>query len=328
MKNLFFVIFLFSSLLPLASQALERSQYKQLDAIIDQVSQKTSYSPAELEELFGSVEILPRIIKVMDKPAESLPWYKYRKLFITDKSIENGVVFWKNHEDTLQRAWEKYGVPPEIIVATLGVETRYGTNTGSYRVIDALSTLAFEYPRRSKYFTRELTNFLLLTDAHKLSPLEVTGSYAGAIGLPQFMPSSYLHYAVDFSNDGYSDLVNNVDDAIGSIASYYSVHGWKTGEPISWSAARVDAAASKHVTGKRKTNSRLGKLRSAGVVVDGDAADDTPAALIELEGENGNEYRVAFDNFFVITRYNTSKLYATAVQLLAEEIRSRVQPQS
>jgi membrane-bound lytic murein transglycosylase B len=249
-------------------------------------------------------------------------------LFLTEKNIAAGVAFWKAHADTLERAEKKFGVPPEIIVATLGVETRYGTNKGSYRVIDALATLAFEYPRRSKYFTAELTSFLLLTDAQKLSPLEVTGSYAGAIGLPQFMPSSYLNYAVDFSDDGHSDLVNSVDDAIGSIASYYKVHGWQPGKPVSWGAGKVSAAASKLVTGKRKTNNSVGGLRKAGVVIDGKIDASTPAALVSLEGKNGPEYRVAFDNFFVITRYNTSKLYATAVQLLGENIRARVHPGS
>jgi membrane-bound lytic murein transglycosylase B len=141
------------------------------------------------------VEIKPQIIETMERPAEStMTWTRYRKIFLTEKNISRGAEFWKTNTETLRRAEKKYGVSPEIIVATLGVETRYGNNTGNYRVIDALSTLALEYPRRSKYFTAELMNFLILTDEHKLDPLAVTGSYAGAIGLPQFMPSSYRHY--------------------------------------------------------------------------------------------------------------------------------------
>jgi membrane-bound lytic murein transglycosylase B len=307
--------------------ALEVQDYAQLETLIKQVSKKTGYSADELQQLFRQVEIKPRIIKVMDRPAESMPWHKYRKLFLTEKNIVAGVEFWRAHADVLARAEKKFGVPPEIIVATLGVETRYGTNTGSYRVIDALSTLAFEYPRRSKYFSAELKNFLLLTDAHQLQPLQMTGSYAGAIGLPQFMPSSYLNYAVDFSGDGYSDLVNSMDDAIGSIASYYRKHGWKTGKPVSWPAQDAGSQASKLVVKKRKTDRTLHDLLNSGVTFAQDGPPDMRVGLIRLDGESGPEYRAAFENFFVITRYNTSKLYATAVQLLGEEIKQRVQAQ-
>ena len=306
--------------------SLQTSDYKQLDTLFRQVAGETSYTVAQLEELFKDVEIKQNIIEAMERPAEStMTWTRYSKIFLTEKNIKKGVEFWQAHAEILARAEKEFAVAPEIIVATLGVETRYGSNTGNYRVIDALSTLALEYPRRSKYFTAELKNFLLLTDQNKLDPLGVTGSYAGAIGLPQFMPSSYRSYAVDFTNDGSSDLVNSVDDAIGSIASYYSKHGWKPGQPVSWSATSVSDQASKLVVKKRKTDRSLKKLQKAGVVVQEQGFLDARVGLIKLTGDQGPEYRVAFDNFFVITRYNTSRMYATAVQLLGEEIKTRVQ---
>ena len=306
--------------------SLQTSDYKQLDTLFKQVASKTDYTVPQLQALFESVEIKPRIIETMDRPAEStLTWTQYRKIFLTEKNISRGAEFWKTNSNTLARAEKKYGVPPEIIVATLGVETRYGSNTGSFRVIDALATLALEYPRRSKYFSRELENFLLLTDQHKLDPLSVTGSYAGAIGLPQFMPSSYLSYAVDFSNDGYSDLVNSVDDAIGSIASYYHEHGWKPGQPVSWLASDVNSSANKLLVKKRRTDRSLNELLQKGFTMQEPVDPEIKVGLIRLEGDKDPEYRLAFDNFFVITRYNTSKLYATAVQLLGEEIKFRLQ---
>lgn len=309
-----------------AAFALQSSDYKQLKTLFKQVASKTDYTVPQLEELFKNVEIKPKIIEAMDRPAEStMTWTRYSKIFLTEKNISKGAEFWRLHEKTLARAKKDYGVPPEIIVATLGVETRYGTYTGNYRVIDALSTLGLEYPRRSKYFLAELKNFLLLTDEHKLDPLAVTGSYAGAIGLPQFMPSSYRSYAVDFSNSGYSDLVNSVEDAIGSIASYYNRHGWKPGKPVSWSADNVSKKASNMVVKKRKTDRSLDALLKAGVVVQESGSPKSRVGLIKLTGDQEPEYRVAFDNFFVITRYNTSKMYATAVQLLGEQIKSRVQ---
>ena len=306
--------------------SLQTSHYKQLEPLFKQVASKTDYTVPELQALFKEVEIKPQIIETMERPAEStMTWTRYRKIFLTEKNISRGAEFWQTNIEALSRAEKKYGVSPEIIVATLGVETRYGKNTGNYRVIDALSTLALEYPRRSKYFTAELKNFLILTDEHKLDPLTVTGSYAGAIGLPQFMPSSYRHYAVDFSNDGYSDLVNSIDDAIGSIASYYHQHGWKAGQPVSWLATDVNVSADRLLVKKRKTDRSLNDLLEKGFTLQEKVDPNSKVGLIKLKGDINPEYRVAIDNFFVITRYNTSKLYATAVQLLGEEIKTRVQ---
>jgi membrane-bound lytic murein transglycosylase B len=325
-NNTLIIFFLFFVLVSPLAFSLQTSNYKQLEPLFEEVAMQTDYTVPELHALFEEVEIKPKIIEAMDRPAEStMTWTRYRKIFLTEKNISRGAEFWQTNSDALMRAEKKFGVPAEIIVATLGVETRYGTNTGNFRVIDALSTLALEYPRRSKYFTSELKNFLLLTDEHKLDPLAVTGSYAGAIGLPQFMPGSYREYAVDFSNDGYSDLVNSIDDAIGSIASYYHEHGWKTGQPVSWLATDVNSSADKLLVKKRKTDRPLDDLLAKGFTLQEQVDPKSKVGLIKLNGDEYPEYRIAFDNFFVITRYNTSKLYATAVQLLGEEIKFRVQ---
>jgi membrane-bound lytic murein transglycosylase B len=324
----FIILFIASLVFTVSTtaHALQVGDYKQLNSMFKQVSEQTDYTIDDLNTLFKDVEIKQKIIDAMERPAEStMTWTRYRKIFITDKNISRGADFWRKNEDTLMRAEEKFGVAAEIIVATLGVETRYGRNTGNYPVIDALSTLALEYPRRSKFFSAELKKFLLLTDDHKLNPLDVTGSYAGAIGLPQFMPSSYRAYAVDFSGDGHSDLVNSIEDAIGSIANYYHVHGWKMNQPISWISSSVNSSADRLLVKKRKTDRTLSFFLDKGFTQQEPVSGDTKAGLIKLNGDKQPEYRIVFDNFFVITRYNTSKLYAAAVQELGAAIKTRVQ---
>lgn len=322
-------ILTFVSLLYLAfsysAAALDTADYPKLKKIISSVSAETGYTEAQLGELFSNVDLQPRIIEIMDRPAESMPWYKYRKLFLTDKNIANGVAFWREHEAILERAEKEYGIPPEIIVATIGIETRYGTNTGGFKVIEALSTLGLDYPRRSKFFLKELQHFLVLSDEHRLDPLSINGSYAGAIGYPQFMPSSYRAYAIDFDGSGKSDLNNSMADSIGSVANYYSRHRWKRGQPVGVPAQLEKPEAEKLATSKLKVNNTFGGLKKAGVQADTDAKSSTPAALLKLEGESGPVYRMVFDNFFVITRYNTSQLYAMAIQLLSESIRQQYQ---
>lgn len=194
---------------------------------------KHDFDKNVLSQTFAKVEVKDSILKAISRPAEkSKPWYDYRKIFITDKRINGGVKFWQQHAEALQAAEQKYGVPVEVIIAILGVETRYGGNVGGYRVVDALSTLAFRYPPRSPFFRSELEHFLLLTREEKMSLLDPVGSYAGAMGLGQFMPSSYREYAVDFDGDGKRDIWTNPVDAIGSIANYLKRHGWIAGESI------------------------------------------------------------------------------------------------
>lgn len=288
---------------------------------INDMVRKHDFSAAELDALFSRAEPRPDIIDAITRPAEGKPWYEYRTIFVNDARIDGGVEFWRTHADTLARAHSTYGVPPEIISAIIGVETRYGKNTGSYRVLDALSTLAFDYPARAKFFRGELENYLLLTRDEGIDPLSLKGSYAGAMGLPQFIPSSYRHYAVDFDNDGQRDLWTNPVDAIGSVANYFSEHGWQSDAVVAL-PARVsgDNYAALADEGLKPERS-LREFERQGIGVAGDAPADQPAALLEFEGEAGMEYWLGFQNFYVITRYNRSPLYAMAVYQLAQAIK-------
>lgn len=295
---------------------------------INDMVRKHDFSVAELDALFSQAEPRPDIIDAITRPAEGKPWYEYRTIFVNDARIDGGVEFWRTHADALTRAHSTYGVPPEIISAIIGVETRYGKNTGSYRVLDALSTLAFDYPARAKFFRGELENYLLLTRDEGIDPLSLKGSYAGAMGLPQFIPSSYRHYAVDFDNDGQRDLWANPVDAIGSVANYFSEHGWQSDAvvvlPAQVSGDNYAALADEGLKPERS----LREFERQGVSVSGDAPADQPAALLEFEGEAGMEYWLGFQNFYVITRYNRSPLYAMAVYQLSNEIRARHDAQS
>jgi len=215
------------------------SQRKDVNAFIDQMVKKHHFKKANLKKLFAQVKVRKKVLEYFNKPFESKPWSTYRRLFVDKKRIDNGVKFWDKHAKILARAQKKYGVDPSIIVATLGVETRYGTYTGGFRVIDSLASLGFTQSRRSSFFRKELEQFLLLTREQHLNPLEVTGSYAGAIGVPQFMPSSYRTYAVDYTNNGSANLMDNTDDIISSVANYYKRKGWKKDQPVAV-PAKVD----------------------------------------------------------------------------------------
>jgi len=263
------------------------------------------------------------IIDAISSPAEGLPWHRYRKIFVTSPRINGGMQFWRRHEALLERAEARYGVPPAVIVAILGVETRYGQHTGSHRVIDALRTLAFDYPPRADFFRSELEAYLLLTSEQGIDPLTPKGSYAGALGLPQFIPSSYRAYAVDFNDNGRTDLWGETADAVGSVANYLAEHGWRSEEPV---VARAEVSGEDwraFDTSGLKPNTTIAELRAAGIDVPSDYPDDSEARLFVLAGEDGNQYWAARRNFYVITRYNHSALYALAVHQLAESIRQR-----
>src|SRR5210317_1836162 len=205
---------------------------KNIQHFIKQMTKQHQFDHKELSSLLGSAKHHESIIEAISRPAESKPWYQYRPIFLTRDRLQGGLTFWKNNADSLSRAHLQYGVPEEIITAIIGVETRYGKHKGRFPVIDALSTLAFAYPPRSKFFTKELEHYLLMTREEKLDPLEQLGSYAGAMGMPQFISSSFRHYAVDFDGDGKRNLWTNTDDAIGSVANYFKKHHWKAGQPI------------------------------------------------------------------------------------------------
>ena len=293
-------------------------------AFIEQMSRDHGFDKAELQQLFESAKHKERIIELMTSPAEAKPWKDYRPILVTEQRIQQGRVFMKEHAVALERAAAIYGVPPEIIVAIIGVETRYGRITGGFRVVDALATLAFDYPRRSKFFTKELREYLLLSREEQLDPLAMKGSYAGAMGYGQFMPSSFRAYAIDFDGDGRKDIWNNPVDAIGSVANYFSRHGWQPNGPVAVLASasgehdyeNVIVKSRKHL----KPRHELAELLQMGISLSGEWQMDQPATLMRLEGKRADEYWVGLHNFYVITRYNHSALYGMAVHQLSRKI--------
>ncbi len=300
-----------------------------LTNFIDEMEQEYGFDPGKLTQLFSDVEVKDAILKAISRPAEkSKPWYEYRNIFIQEKRIKGGVKFWQQYQQALQQAEQQYGVPAEIIIAILGVETRYGGNMGRYRVVDALSTLAFRYPPRSKFFRSELKHFLLLTREEKIPLLKPIGSYAGAMGLGQFMPSSYREYAVDFDGDGKRDIWTNPVDAIGSIANYIKRHGWIAGETIAHQTS-LSASVPKALLDKGyKPSLSREELVAAGVSLEGVPGGSDKLALISLTQKDGEEYWIVRQNFYSITRYNHSRMYAMTVKQLAELIRDRYEQQS
>lgn len=278
------------------------------------------FTRAELDALFDGVTRQQKILDAMMRPAESKDWHEYRPIFITDARIEAGAAFWDAHAATLARAEREFGVDAEIIVAIIGVETFYGRTTGSWRVIDALSTLAFDYPPRSGFFTSELEHFLLLTREEAVDPRNVSGSYAGAMGGGQFMPSSYRAYAVDFDGDGKRDLWHSWPDVIGSVANYLARHHWRHGEVVAVPAALAgNAVAPLAEQGMEKFDADA--LRERGVVFTEGVAPGTEVRLVALQQDDGMSYWIGLHNFGVINRYNRSALYAMAVIDLARAIR-------
>ena len=265
------------------------------------------------------------IVDAMSRPAEGKPWYDYRPIFITDKRINGGVKFWKENRELIEQASEQFGVDPQIIVAIIGVETFYGRITGSYRVLDALTTLSFYYPDtgndRSEFFSRELMQFMMLGKEEGLPLREVTGSYAGAMGLGQFIPSSYLEYAVEVDGDGLRDLWSSMPDVIGSVANYLHRHGWQPGQPFTYPAELAPDANLDLVTRRDfKPKKTVAELAEAGVTSATPVDSDTPVAVTRLEEKDGDAYFITFKNFYVITRYNRSPLYAMAVFELSQAI--------
>ncbi len=290
---------------------------------IKQVSSKDKFSKMQLTELFSQIKPNQTIIHNMTTPHEAMPWYTYYPIFLQADRAQEGADFWHKHAATLAYAQKRYGVPPEIIVAILGVETRYGQRQGKYSAFDALSTLAFDYPPRSPYFKSELEHYLLLTREASFDPLSLKGSYAGALGAAQFMPSSYRHYAICYSGKGHSDLFNNADDAIVSIANYFAVHGWQAGGPVAVKAKIIGYRYTYLPAQNLNPQLTLGQFAHCyGIYPAKPYALQEKASLIVLANKTGVEDWLGFHNFYVITRYNTSKMYAMAVYQLSAWIRS------
>lgn len=304
-----------------ATQA-DYSQHPQAVELMDELVSAENFDRDQLQAWFAAAEKKQSILDAIARPAEKrLTWAEYRNIFVTSSRINKGVQFWQENRDTLARMEEKYGVPAEMVVAIIGVETRYGRNKGSYRVMDALSTLAFDYPRRSPFFTKELKHFLLLAREQKQMPMELKGSYAGAMGYGQFMPSSYRSYAVDFDGDEFVDIWNNPEDAIGSVANYFVRHGWQPEQPVV-SRARVDQGYDTSVLNDSlKPKHTVGSLAQQGINPLDDYPESATASAMKLQGKHGAEFWVGLKNFYVITRYNHSRLYAMAVYQLSQEVR-------
>jgi membrane-bound lytic murein transglycosylase B len=293
---------------------------KDVRLFINKTAKKHHLDKTALKKELDKVKLRKKIIQSIKRPAERKPWREYHKLFVTPKRIKQGVDFWQANQTALTKAQKKYGVSVPMIVAILGVETNYGEHQGKYRVLDSLATLAFEYPRRAKFFKRELAQFFLLCHEQNISPQSVLGSYAGAIGQPQFMPSSYRYYAVDFSGNGKKDLRQDTEDAIGSVANYFKVHGWKNNQSIADKAIISGRRYKKLKVNARRARYSLKKLNKYGVKTS-NKRPPRKAGLVALHNNKSSEFWVAYPNFFVITRYNTSKQYAMAVHLLAKNIK-------
>ena len=289
-----------------------------VDQFIAEMVRDQGFAAPQLKALFAQVERKQPILDAISRPAERVkPWKEYRPIFLTEARINRGVEFWKQHAEALARAEREYGVPAQVIVAIIGVETFFGRNTGNWRVIDALSTLGFDYPPRADFFRKELREFLLLTREQRVDPLGVTGSYAGAMGMPQFMPSSFRAYAVDFDHDGHIDIWNDPEDAIGSVASYFQRHGWVAGDPVATRARVAGTRFADGLTQGLEPVKSVGDLRQLGWTPL-DAVDDRYAVTaFRLEGEQGDEFWMGLPNFYVITRYNRSVMYALAVHQLS-----------
>lgn len=323
----------FTALLPIVSsggqvQKLDHSQ-PEVQQFVEEMRVEHGFDEEQLKDLLAQVEIKQSILDAISRPAEkTVPWHKYRGIFLNQERIERGVEFWNENRDLVEQTASAFGIPPEIVVAILGVETLYGRRIGGYRVIDALSTLAFAYPPRSRFFRSELKQFLLLSREESVEVLEATGSYAGAMGLPQFMPSSYRTYAVDSDSDGRRDLWGTLDDVLGSIANYLDAHGWQKDYPVAI-PARISSWRALELRGESlELKETVGSLREKGLTFETDLPDDTRALLITLDGQDGKEYWVGFKNFYVLTRYNRSLMYAMAIHQLGQEIAGGLKPLS
>jgi len=295
-----------------------------VDAFVAEMVDRYDFDQQTLHRVLQQARRSDRILKAMSRPAEKAkPWYEYQKHFLTPARIKGGIEFWDLNADTLIEATKLYGVPAEIIVAIIGVETSYGRITGKDRVIDALATLAFHYPggseKRMNYFREQLRQLFLMSREQNLDPLSLSGSYAGAMGIPQFMPESYRKFAVDFNHDGKRNIWKDQTDAIGSVANYLNSHGWDRGRSIVIAASADAADADELLSDSLKPHRLISEYGRLGVVSRSNA--DELAALFSLEGKTSQEYWLALNNFYVIMRYNPRTKYAMAVVKLAEAIR-------
>ena len=305
----------------------EYAAYPALTQFIEQMAQKHGFSREYLNGLFSQVKrkqwtldyLAKSDLGLKSKPGKG-SWSRYRSQFLDERHINGGVSFWQKYQPVLQRASQEYGVPPEYILGIMAVETTFGGFVGNHRVIDALTTLSFDYQRRGDYFRGELENFLVMTRSENIDPSKPLGSFAGAMGLGQFMPSSFLQWAVDFNGDGRRDLWNP-EDAIGSIANYFAQHGWQSGQPVVTST-QGGLLDTDNLEPGIETQYPLSRLLQAGIEPTGDCRCDYPLRLLLLRHPNNDEYLLGHPNFYTITRYNHSTYYAMAVHELAQAIKN------
>ncbi len=315
--------FVFSVLFytPAASAQENYAQRADVKKFISEMVNQHGFNRAYLENKFANAKRLDNVLESIAKPAErELTWKQYRPIFVTDKRSSKGKKFIEDHRQTLERAEKKYGVPVEIIAAIIGVESYYGKHTGKYTVFDSLTTLGFDYPKRSKFFKSELKQFLLLSKEEEIDVATMTGSYAGAMGMPQFISSSYRRYAVDFDGDGKRDLWNSIEDVIGSVANYFSEHGWKSGASVTHPVTVTDRSVVRDKN-TLKPYVTIAQLEKQGVKITTKLDSKQKTSLLRFEGRHGEEFWLGLKNFYVITRYNHSELYAMAVFQLSEKLK-------
>ncbi len=290
-------------------------------AFIEYMVTTHEFDREALAQTLAEAEIVDRVLEAISRPAERvMPWYEYRALFLSAARIEAGAKFWLAHEDELRAASTEYGVAPEMLVAILGIETFYGERTGTYRVLDSLSTLAFAYPPRSSFFTSELEAFLLLAREEGIDPLDTHGSYAGAMGAGQFISSSFRAYAVDGNGDGRRDLWGDWQDVFASVANYFKAHGWRHGEPVVARATLNSAWSGVEAENSMELTETVASLSRRGYVFSTELPNTAATTILSVEGENGQEYWVGYHNFRVITRYNHSVKYALAAHQLGQAV--------
>ena len=314
-------VFFASSHVHAASAQKNYAQRADVKNFISEMVNQHGFDRGYLEAKFASAKRLDNVLESIAKPAEKeLTWKQYRPIFVTDKRSNKGRKFIKEHRATLERAEKEYGVSLEIIAAIIGVESYYGKRTGRYTVFDSLTTLGFDYPKRGKFFKSELKHFLLLSKEENIDIETMTGSYAGAMGMPQFISSSYRRYAVDFDGDGKRDLWNSIEDVIGSVANYFSEHGWVTDATVTIPVT----VANKSIVRKQNTlkpYATIDQFKKQGVKFDASLDGKQMASLFKFEGKRGDEYWLGLKNFYVITRYNHSELYAMAVYQLSDKLK-------
>ena len=314
-------------LMPSLAWSLD-TKNQDVQAFVNELATTENFDPAYVESVLRESQVQQSIIDAMSRPAEKAkPWHEYRAIFITPERIAAGVEFYGTHREALERICSETGVPPAMILGIIGVESYFGRITGKYRVVDALATLGFAYPPRASFFRSELNQAFLLARDEQLDLLALTGSYAGAMGPPQFIPSSYRNFAVDGDGDGRRDLLNNWADIMASVANYFVVHKWQTGQQVSARATLGKDAKDLPLNAGLEPESTVGALSAAGVVFPTELPAAAPAGLWQLQGKNGDEYWVGFQNLYVITRYNHSIMYALAAWELGESVMGEIAQQ-